>query len=113
MTHLLDNLTTSTEDGKLAKEAKIQSSTILTEILRNIFSKDNPVTALKFHHVNTMGKYLRIFWVSIQCYLFAVISLSFHLLRIMVAHCRSVPFTYHFYDFVQGLIWFFEEFLGF
>jgi hypothetical protein len=44
--------TTSTEDGELAKDAKIQSSTILAEILRNIFSKDNPVMALKFHHAN-------------------------------------------------------------
>ena len=35
----------------MAIGAKIQSSTILAEILRNIFSKDNPVMALKFHHV--------------------------------------------------------------
>ena len=44
--------TTSTEVGESAKNAKIQSSTILAEILRNIFSKDNPVMALKFHHAN-------------------------------------------------------------
>ena len=44
--------TTSTEEGESAKNAKIQSSTILAEILRNIFSKDNPVMALKFHHAN-------------------------------------------------------------
>jgi hypothetical protein len=42
--------TTPTEEGKTAIGAKIQSSTILAEILRNIFSKDNPVMALKFHH---------------------------------------------------------------
>jgi hypothetical protein len=44
--------TTSTEDDKLAKDAKIRSSTILAEILRNILSKDNPGMALKFHHAN-------------------------------------------------------------
>jgi hypothetical protein len=41
---------TPTEDDKTAIGAKIQSITILAEILRNIFSKDNPVMALKFHH---------------------------------------------------------------
>ena len=43
--------TTSTEDGN-ADDAKIQSNTILAEILQNIFSKDNPVMTLKFHQVN-------------------------------------------------------------
>jgi hypothetical protein len=33
-------------------DAKIQSSTILAEILQNIFSKDNPVMTLKFHQAN-------------------------------------------------------------
>ena len=42
----------STEEVKSVKNAMIQSSTILAEILRNIFSKDNPVMALKFHHAN-------------------------------------------------------------
>jgi hypothetical protein len=32
---------------------KIQSSTILAEILRQIFSKNNPAMALKFHHTYT------------------------------------------------------------
>ena len=31
---------------------KSQSSTILAEILQNIFSKDNPVMTLKFHQAN-------------------------------------------------------------
>ncbi len=42
----------STEEVKSVKNAMIQSSTILAEILRNIFSKDNPVMVLKFHHTN-------------------------------------------------------------
>ena len=44
--------TTSKEEGESAKNAKIQSSTILAEILRNIFSKDNRAIALKFHHAS-------------------------------------------------------------
>ena len=36
----------------MADDAKIQSSTILAEILRNIFSEDNPVMTLKFHRAN-------------------------------------------------------------
>ena len=42
---------TNPKEGKSTKNAKIQSRTILVEILRNIFSKDNPVMVLKFHHV--------------------------------------------------------------
>jgi len=41
------------EGGESTKNAKIQSSTILEEILRKIFSKDNPVMELKFHHANS------------------------------------------------------------
>ena len=42
------------EEGKMAVgEKRIQSSTILAEILRNIFSKDNPAMTLKFHHAYT------------------------------------------------------------
>jgi hypothetical protein len=44
------NDTLTGQQGKTAIGAKIQSSTILAEILRNIFSKDNPVMALRFHH---------------------------------------------------------------
>ena len=40
----------SPEGGESTKNAKIQSSTILEEILRKIFSKDNPVMTLQFHH---------------------------------------------------------------
>jgi hypothetical protein len=38
--------------------------------------------------------------------------MAFHFLCIMVAHCRIVPLSYHCHDFVQGLIWFLEKFLG-
>ena len=41
------------EEGKMAIGEKIQSSTILAEILRHIFSKNNPAMALKFHHAYT------------------------------------------------------------
>ena len=41
------------EEGKMAIGEKIQSSTILAEILRNIFSKNNPAMTLKFHHAYT------------------------------------------------------------
>ena len=42
--------TNLSEEGRSAVGAKVQASMILAEILRNIFSKDNPVMALKFHH---------------------------------------------------------------
>ena len=45
--------TTPTEEVKTAIGAKIQSSTILAEILRNIFSKDNPVMALRLKSFNS------------------------------------------------------------
>ena len=41
------------EGDELTKNAKIQSSTILDEILRKIFSKDNPELALQFHQAAT------------------------------------------------------------
>jgi hypothetical protein len=41
----------STEDGNV-DDTKIQSNTILAEILQSIFSKDNPVMTLKFHQAN-------------------------------------------------------------
>ena len=41
------------EGDKDAKNAKIQSSTILEEILRRVFSKDNPALALQIQHVRT------------------------------------------------------------
>ena len=42
--------TNPTEEGQSTIGTKVQTSTILVEILRNIFSKDNPVMTLKFHH---------------------------------------------------------------
>ena len=41
------------ENDKDAKNAKLQSSTILEEILRRIFSKDNPALALQIQHART------------------------------------------------------------
>jgi hypothetical protein len=40
------------EGDGLTKNAKIQSSTILDEILRKIFSKDNPALVLQFHQAD-------------------------------------------------------------
>jgi hypothetical protein len=41
------------EDDKDAKNANLQSSTILEEILRRVFSKDNPALALQVQHART------------------------------------------------------------
>ena len=41
------------ENDKDAKNAKLQSSTILEEILRKIFSKDNPSLSLQLYHART------------------------------------------------------------
>jgi hypothetical protein len=41
------------EYDKDAKNAKLQSSTILEEILRRVFSKDNPALALQIQHART------------------------------------------------------------
>jgi hypothetical protein len=41
------------ETDKDAQDAKLQSSTILEEILRRIFSKDNPAFALQIQHART------------------------------------------------------------
>ena len=41
------------ETDKDAKNAKLQSSTILEEILRKIFSKDNPALSLQLYHART------------------------------------------------------------
>jgi hypothetical protein len=41
------------EGDKDAKNAKLQSSTILEEILRRVFSKDNPALALQIQHART------------------------------------------------------------
>ena len=41
------------ENDKDAKNAKLQSITILEEILRNIFSKDNPALSLQLYHART------------------------------------------------------------
>ena len=41
------------ENDKDAKNAKLQSSTILEEILRRIFSKDNPALSLQLYHART------------------------------------------------------------
>jgi hypothetical protein len=41
------------EDDKDSKNAKLQSSTILEEILRRVFSKDNPALAFQIQHART------------------------------------------------------------
>jgi hypothetical protein len=41
------------EDDKDSKNAKLQSSTILEEILRRVFSKDNPALAFPIQHART------------------------------------------------------------
>jgi len=52
------------EGDELTKNAKIQSSTILDEILRKIFSKDNPALALQFHQATVKIPQDLFFWVS-------------------------------------------------
>jgi hypothetical protein len=44
---------TLSENDKDARNAKLQSSTILEEILRKIFSKDNPALSLQLYHART------------------------------------------------------------
>ena len=53
------------ENDKDAKNAKLQSSTILEEILRRIFSKDNSSLALQIQML--IRRYRRTCWVS-MCY---------------------------------------------
>jgi hypothetical protein len=55
-----------TEEGKLDIGGKIQSSTVLAQELPNIFSKDNPVMTLKFHHADAPRRYRRIYWASMH-----------------------------------------------
>jgi hypothetical protein len=57
--------TKMSENDKDAKNAKLQSSTILEEILWRIFSKDNPALALQIQHARTKVPG-RIWWESMR-----------------------------------------------